>query len=156
MQASTAPPALYRIDTLNPEGTCVAVTLTPATPRGQEPFAGSICAQGSVTILRTAQARSNLVAVTRRAGDGEPVILPVTVALSVEPSGEEGEDTLYFAPPRPAMLRVRRSGDALEREIAALAGEGKGAVFALENGIYVTDAIAISGDMAERWLGFAP
>lgn len=159
MQASSTPPALYRIDALAAEGECLTVSLMPVTERGQKAFSGRICETGSVAMLRHAQSRSNHVAMLRgvREMDGEePLILPVTVALSIAPSDDQGGHRLFFAPPRPALVRVRAEDGSIAAQLGVIADSGKGALLAMEDGIYVTDALDIPAKTAGRWLGFAP
>lgn len=155
MQSSSSEPALFRIDSIEQKADCVDVSLSPATWRATGPIAGSVCSGQGVRLLEIARDKSRIVAVTIAEGADEPLILPVTVGLSVEPSGNQEGEALYFVAPRPALVRVRPKDNDLDAALKAIADNGQGVILALHDGTFASDVLPISAEEAEKLLGFA-
>ncbi|MEM9500894.1 MAG: hypothetical protein AAF941_03505 [Pseudomonadota bacterium] len=155
MHTESASPALFRIEQVAPSDDCVDARLVPATERASEAFVGRICSEGSKKMLAVGSDGSGLIGLSWRGDSSEPIILPVTVGMAVESSGEEPEAYLYFVEPRPSLVRVRKSDGELNALLQGRERDAGGVILALEDGTFATDALPISAEEAERLLGFS-
>ncbi len=148
------PMTLYTVGEARPADACIRAHLVPAGIKSATALDRVFCHKNALDAIHEAQRSGRPFAVAQASGEEEPLVLPATISIHFRPMGEDGEDVLVFAGPRPSPLRIARGDTKMLHLVQQAQQSGQGVVFAVTGAFWATDAALIPLEDAKRLLGF--